>query len=441
MTKKMYEGAVEIVKVLQEAGHEALFSGGCVRDLLLDVEPNDYDIATSATPTDVENLFPDTLPIGKAFGVIQVRKYSYSFEVATFREEDGYIDGRRPTTIQYSTKLADSHRRDFTINAMYQDPITGTLFDYHGGKKDLEAKVLRFVGNARDRIREDKLRMMRALRFSVTLGFMIEPSQFEAIKELAPLVTTTSQERIQSEFVKMFKRNPHWSLHLLYASGILKMILPEIYFLKNIDQSPNYHPEGCVLNHTYNALMSAGGFPLDVKMAILLHDVGKSLTMSVGDDGMIHFYGHHEAGALIAERILQRLKFTRKFTDKVVWLVKNHMQPHFAPNMRKSKLKKLLASKWINELIRVHYSDCRGSRCNLETLEFIEKARESFTSDEISPAKLINGNDLKTLGIRPGPIYKEILKYIETLHLENGISSREEAIQKVREKYAKDSDC
>ncbi len=431
----MKKSAIEVIKHLQDHGYEAVFAGGCVRDHMMGRVPNDYDIATNARPQDVENIFGNTLPIGKSFGVIQVKHNNYTFEVATFRTDSELSDGRRPDSVEFSTMQEDAARRDFTINAMFYDPIKEYTYDFYGGTKDIEDRLIRFVGSPRTRIEEDKLRILRAVRFSLTLNFNMDPTTLHIITCYSELVKEVSAERIRDEINKMLTHSPSITLHMLNSAGLLEHILPEIKALEKVAQSPNHHPEGNAFAHIYKCLSIAPGLHLDVKWAILLHDVGKSKTMTVGDDGIIHFYKHHEVGAPIAEEILKRLKFSNKFIEKVVWLVRNHMKLHFAPNMKKSKLKRLLGEKWIDELIVLHYADKMGSNRNLDTINFISRAQKTIPIEEIKPEKLINGDDLISLGFKAGRIFKEILEYIEELQLEGELSTKEEALAVVKDKY------
>lgn len=434
----MRKSAIEVVMHLQDHGYEAVLAGGCVRDELLGEKPKDYDIATNARPQDVENIFGDTLPIGKAFGVIQVRCNDHKFEVATFRNDSARGDGRRPDCVRFSTMKEDADRRDFTINAMFYDPIADKLYDFHDGESDLERRTLRFVGDPKYRIYEDKLRMMRAIRFIVTKALKIDPAHWEAIKDNAGDIRIISWERIREEFNRMFNIYPDSTIYYMEASGLMKYILPEVSILRSIEQSPNYHPEGNALNHTYKALTVAGGMPLEVKWSILLHDIGKYNTQTIGDDGIYHFYGHHEVSANLATEILARFKFPNKFTKKVVWLVRNHMRPFLAPNMRDAKLKRLIGHEWIHELLAVHYADKMGSNKDKTTINFMSKTFKMFPPEEIRPPKLVTGNDLIGAGFKAGRIFKDILDYIEELQLEGIISTKEEALNKVKERWRHD---
>lgn len=420
--------ARKIIKTLQDAEFKAYLVGGCVRDMIMKRVPKDYDIATSATPDEIEGLFSETLPIGKAFGVMQVRMEGVSFEVATFRTDGEYSDGRRPDSVEFSTLHVDAGRRDFTINALYYDPETQELVDLFGGVSDIGRKLIRFVGFAILRINEDRLRMLRAVRLAVCLGFEMDTTCQRAIQLQAELILDVSPERTSCELDKMFTVNIEKSLQLLSSSGLLPFILPEVARLADIQQSPVYHPEGNVFIHTATVLGYLTDSSLEVKWAGLLHDVGKYNTTSVGQDGNIHAYGHHLAGATMTEEILTRLRYPVKFIDKVTWLVENHMRPSFAIEMRKSTLKRLLAEEWFDDLLELHRADSLGSNGNMDTYNFLLESRRTSPESARLPPPLITGQDLINLGFTPGPEFKRILRAVEDEQLEGRIVTNAEAV-------------
>ena len=423
--------ATKIVKILQDAGHEAVFAGGCVRDMLLEIEPHDFDIATSALPDQVESLFKNTKAVGKAFGVILVRLDKIDFEVATFRSDGNYSDGRRPDSVSFTTMENDSDRRDFTVNSMFLDPIKEHLFDFNWGERDIENKVIRFVGDEKTRIQEDNLRLLRAVRFAVKFDFNFDFFTFKNIKFHAHLVKNVSPERIREELVKMFLINkPRRMMELLMSTGLMEHILPEV---KEMDMSLHnlkFHPEGDVLEHTIIVMEKLVGRPLELQFAGLFHDIGKPSTM-VMKEGQPTNHGHAEVGAEIAEEIMLRLKFSNKEIELVKNLVGGHMKMNQVRHFKKSTIKRYLALPYIEDLISLAVADAQASTGDMSQVDFIRDKLEEWEPEEIKPVPILTGKDLIGLGIKPGPIFKEILNEIETLQLEGIIVSVAEAIYHV----------
>jgi poly(A) polymerase len=430
MGPPLRDTAAVIVRRLQSAGHSAYWVGGCVRDRLLGREPQDYDVATSALPAQIEALFARTIPVGRKFGVIIVLESGHEFQVATFRAESDYRDGRRPENVTFSNAQTDASRRDFTVNGLFFDPVTETLHDWVGGEKDLRAKLLRTIGSPTERFAEDYLRLLRAVRFAAQLDFQIEPETFAALKARAPQILAISAERIREELLKLF-RPPHAArgLELLRESGLLQQILPEISATITCDQSPDYHPEGTVYQHI---LLMLKQLPADaapsLPWAALLHDVAKPVTASRDPHGdAIHFYGHEKIGADMAETILQRLKFPRKQTDEISAAVLHHMQFKDVKDMRKSTLRRMLLRETFPLELELHRLDCLGSHRRLDHYEFLqEQARELEKQPEIRPS-LLTGDDLQTLGMKPGPEMGALLAEAREKQLSDELKTPAEA--------------
>jgi poly(A) polymerase len=429
--------ARSIVQRLQSAGFQALYAGGCVRDKLRGVEPHDYDIATDAKPEEVQRLFPRTVAVGAQFGVVCVMEEGAEFQVASFRADGLYIDGRHPETVVFSSPEVDAQRRDFTINGLFFDPIREKLIDYVGGQRDLEARLLRAIGNAADRFTEDRLRMLRAVRFAATLGFEIESATWAAVREHAAHILEVSAERIRDELVKIFTSPQRVrGLDLLNESGLLHQILPEMEALKGCEQPPQFHPEGDVWIHTRIML---GLLPEQVSVplvfSVLLHDIGKPKTYSVDETGRIRFSGHDKLGAEMTERIMTRLRFSRKEIDATVAAVARHMVFKDVPEMRVSKLKRFMASEHFDDELELHRVDCTSSHHDLSNYTFIQQKREEFAHEPLIPEPLIRGQDLIALGYEPGPAFKPILEAVQSRQLEGTLSTREEAIAWVKMEF------
>ncbi len=437
------EVSAGIIHRLQAEGFQALYVGGCVRDALLGVSPKDWDIATSATPEEVEALFEHTVPVGKSFGVMVVVEDGREYEVATFRKDGGYSDGRRPESVEYTDAREDALRRDFTINALMYDPVRRELLDFVGGQEDLKAGVVRAVGEPEQRFLEDHLRMLRAVRFAARTGFAIEPATFRAIRELAGLVTTVSAERIGAELLGMFTcRAPDAALVLLEESRLLRHVLPEVSAMLGMPQPPEFHPEGDVFEHTrlmlkmLGAELPAAPFEREVLgWAVLLHDVGKPLVISV--DGRIRFNCHDSKGAELATTILQRLKRPTKVIETVSDMIGRHMHFGNLSKMRLAKLRRFLREPAFPLHLTLHRYDCGSSHRIMENYEFGQRmlAEELAKPEELEP--ILKGADLIAMGFAPGPLFGKILEAVEDARLEGEISTPDQARLWVRNHYRK----
>ncbi len=437
MSSSLENSARAIVQRLQDAGHIALYAGGCVRDRLMGVEPHDYDIATDARPEQVQALFRRTVAVGAHFGVIVVLDGSFEFQVATFRNDGQYIDGRRPETVSFSTPEQDAERRDFTVNGLFFDPLAGRLIDHVGGQRDLDARLLRAIGQPADRFREDRLRMMRAVRFATTLGFDIDGATWRAVCENAPHIHEVSAERIREELMKtLLAPRRVRGFDLLDESGLLREILPEIEALKGCEQPPQFHPEGDVFKHTRIML---GLLPAEVTgplvLSVLFHDIGKPGTFSTDPDGRIRFSGHDRLGAEMTEGVMARLRFSRAEIDATVEAVANHMVFKDVQQMRVAKLKRFLARPHMDDELELHRVDCTSSHGMLDNYEFLKTKREEFASEPLIPPPLVTGRDLIALGMKPGPRFSEILEAVESRQLEKTLTTREEALEWVRAEF------
>ena len=438
--KKNFSGALEIVKTLGEKGHEAFFVGGCVRDALLGVECDEIDIATSATPEQIKRAFPKTVAVGESFGVVLVIKEDMKFEVATFRRESSYGDGRHPERVDYTkSPEEDVRRRDFTINGMLYDPLSGELFDYAGGLGDLERRLVRTIGDPRARFGEDRLRMMRAVRFASCLGFELDGAALSAIRDGAAAISVVSGERIREELVKILtRRNPGNGLRLLSSSGLLEHVLPEVERMRGVRQPPQFHPEGDVFEHTCLVMdmlhgNTGGRYSEELAVGALLHDVGKPPTYSESD--RIRFNGHDRVGARMSEGICRKLRFSKKQIRRISELILEHLKFKDVFNMRKSTLKRFLSLPYFEEHMQMHLADCMASHGQTDAYDFIREKMEEYGREEIKPPPLLNGRDLIGLGYSPGPVFSKILGRVEELQLENGLSSREEAVEFVLRSY------
>lgn len=430
-SNKMKSAAARIIERLRASGHEALLAGGCVRDILLGREPHDFDVATSARPDDVVLLFPRTIPVGAQFGVIIVMDGSIETEVATFRADGDYLDGRRPERVTYSNAEADALRRDFTINGLFFDPVENRVLDFVNGRADLASRVLRAIGDPRLRFAEDKLRLLRAVRFATTLDFAIDPATWGAVRERAADIHQVSAERIRMELIRILSHpNRVRGFDLLDESGLLAEILPEVAALKGCEQPPEFHPEGDVFVHTRIML---GLLPPEISselaLAVLFHDIGKPPTYTVDETGRIRFNGHEHVSARMSEVILRRLKFSNDEIEKVVVMVENHMAFKDVQQMRVAKLKRFIARPTFDEEMELHRVDCSSSHGMLDNHVFLNARREDFANEPLIPEPLINGGDLIARGWKPGPRFKEVLDQAQTLQLEGGLRDRDEALR------------
>jgi putative nucleotidyltransferase with HDIG domain len=465
--------AKKIVERLQQAGFAAFWVGGCVRDFLLGREPQDFDIATDAKPEQVEKLFHKTIPVGRKFGVMVVVEDEQQFQVATFRAEADYQDGRRPEKVVFANAEADALRRDFTVNGLFYDPLTEKIHDWVGGEKDLRAKIIRTIGKAEERFAEDHLRLLRAVRFAAQLGFEIEPRTFAAVKALAPKIKLISAERIRDELIKLFAppcavaslssrkggegrgeeaeileiQNPSprpsyrlggereksftaaRGLVLLRDSGLLEHILPELAATISCEQSPDYHPEGSVFEHIRLMLEKLPpSAPESLSWAVLFHDIAKPVTAERdAATGAIHFYGHEKIGAEMARAMLNRLRFPRRQIDDIVTCVRNHMQFKDVKQMRTATLRRLLLRKTFPLELELHRLDCLGSHGDLSHYEFLlEQAEELKKKPAIRPP-LLTGHDLIKLGMKPGPAMGALLAEVREKQLADELKTRREA--------------
>ncbi len=426
--------AERIVRTLRKAGCEAYFVGGCVRDMVLGVEPHDFDIATSARPADIRELFDNTLEVGAKFGVMMVRIEGDWFEVATFRSDLGYSDGRRPDGVTFTDAKQDVRRRDFTINGLLYDPVDDEIIDYVGGRADIEAGIVRCIGDPAKRFDEDKLRLLRAVRFAARLEYEIEQATFEAIRAAAATVTVVSPERMGTELLHIFTA-PHADrgLQLLDDSGLLEPVLPEVHAMKGVQQPEAFHPEGDVFEHTKIMLGLMDGPGPELALAVLLHDVGKPPTFTVTD--RIRFNRHDRKGAEMAGAICRRLRMPRTVTDTVTKLVGTHMRFMDVRNMRKSRLKRWLRKPWFEDALELHRLDCLASHRDLSTWEWVKEQHDALEPEQAHPPRLLTGHDLIEMGFEPGPRFGEILADIEDAQLEGTVGTREEAIEFVHRQY------
>ena len=427
----MKKAAIDIVKKLQESGYEALFAGGCVRDQLLDHIPGDYDIATNATPDQVIELFPRANTVGAHFGVALIKKDGFHFEIATFRTDGDYSDGRRPDSVSFSTAKEDASRRDFTVNGLFLDPVSGELIDYVNGQADLKAEVIRAIGEPEDRFSEDYLRMLRAIRFATVLGFEIEPATKRSIKSLSHQTAQIAPERIKQELNKIW-RSPHRQrgFDLLVETGLMKAVLPEILDLQGCEQPPQWHPEGDVFKHTRLML---GHLPDDASLplvlSVLFHDIAKPATYTYDEAAdRIRFNGHDKLGSEMAVTILKRLRYSNEVTDAVEAAVANHMKFKDVQKMRTATLKRFIAKDRFNDELELHRVDCAGSNQNFGNYDYVREKITEFESKPLMPKRFINGRDLIERSWKAGPGFGELLEKAFDMQLENKFQDREEAL-------------
>ena len=444
MTKR--EGAERVVERLRAEGYQAWFAGGCVRDLLLGREPKDFDVATNARPDVVLEMFPKTFAVGAHFGVVLVADElggcEFVTEVATFRNDGAYTDGRHPDAVRFSESAEeDVKRRDFTINGMLLDPlklretgdIDGAVLDFVGGRADLQAGRVRAIGDPRLRFAEDKLRMLRAVRFAARFGFAIEERTLAAMQSLANEIHQVSRERVRDELTRMLtESHARRAFELLNTTGLLQQVLPEVAKMRGVEQPPEFHPEGDVWVHT---LLLLEKLPPDATPALawgaLLHDVGKPATFRRAPD-RIRFDGHVEVGVRIAEEILRRLRFSLEETAQIVALIENHMRFGDVHKMKESTLKRFFRLPKFEEHLALHRMDVLSSFGNLDNYEFAKEKYEGLPEEQVRPQLLVTGRDLIEAGYRPGPQFKEMLALAEDAQLEGRIHSREEGMELVK---------
>jgi poly(A) polymerase len=430
----LLKGALAILKTLHDQGHEAYFAGGAVRDLLLEKSISEIDIATSASPQEIEQLFPKTIPVGKQFGVIVVVQDTNNYEVTTFRKEADYVDGRHPTRVSFTDARHDVERRDFTVNALFLNPFTEEVIDYLNGREDLERKLIRTVGPPQSRFQEDKLRLLRALRFACQLDFEIERQTYQQVKEHASQLTEVSWERIRDEVLKILTGpDPSRGLKLMSDSGILEVILPEIAAMQGVQQPPQFHPEGDVFVHTCLMFELSQERSETLALEILLHDVGKPPTFTVKE--RIRFDGHADLGAKMAEEICRRLRISNQQIEEVVDVVKDHLRFIHVQEMRESTLKRFLRKSNFSDHLELHRLDSLASHGKLSSYHFCQEKLEELSQEAMRPKPLINGHDLIGLGLEPGPLFSEIMSAIEDFQLEGKLSSKEETLDWVRKHY------
>ena len=448
--------AVEIVRTLRQRGHQAYLAGGCVRDLLLGREPTDYDVATDATPQQVMQIFPQTYAVGEQFGVVLVpdaagasstspgqaptrqgERGRGAVEVATFRSDVGYSDGRHPDEVRFTKDpRADVQRRDFTINGMMLDPATNNILDFVGGRDDLKAGVVRAIGDPERRFAEDKLRMLRAVRFAARFDYRIDPATLAAAQKLAPQIHQVSCERVREELSKMLTEGrARQAFELLDKTGLLRELLPEIAAMKGVEQPPQYHPEGDVFVHTMLLLEKLpSNASKTLAWGALLHDVGKPPTFRVAPD-RIRFDGHVEVGVKMASEICRRLRFSNRETDQILALVDNHMRFGDVQRMNASTLKRFLRLPDFDEHLELHRIDCLSSHGQLDAYEYAREQLRSMPPQAMRPTPLITGRDLIDAGYEPGPRFKEILAAVEDAQLEGRLATQAAAMEYVRSEF------
>jgi poly(A) polymerase len=433
--------AERICRTLGEAGHQAYLVGGCVRDIILGREPADYDVATDATPDRVQQLFPESLAVGAQFGVIIVTDGDAQVEVATFRSDVGYSDGRHPDRVEYTTSAKeDVRRRDFTANALLLDPQTNEVLDYVGGREDLRAGIIRAIGNPAERFREDKLRLIRAVRFAARFRYAIEAATFGAIIKLAPEVCEVSAERIRDELTKLLTEGAaRRAIELLDETRLLPELLPEVARMKGVEQPPQFHPEGDVWTHTLLMIeqLPAGCSPT-LAWGVLLHDVGKppTFTPPSGPDGRIRFDEHVEVGTRMAEDICRRLRFSNEDTEQIAALVANHLRFKDVEKMKLSTLKRFVRLNRFAEHLELHRLDCLSSHGSLDAYNFVCRFLAETPPEQVRPPRLLSGDDLIGMGFIPGPSFKAMLEAVEEAQLNGKIHTHEEAARFVQEEFA-----
>jgi poly(A) polymerase len=424
--------AVSIIGRLRQAGNVAYLTGGCVRDLLLGRSPKDFDVATSARPDELLRLFPGAGQVGAHFGVVLVREGDAQIEVATFRSDLEYHDGRHPEGVSFERDpRQDVLRRDFTINALLLNPESGEVLDFVDGRADLDAKLIRAIGDPELRFREDHLRMLRAVRFAARLGFEIEPETFAAIRRLAPAIQSVSAERVRDEIARVLTEGgARRGFELLDATGLLAEVLPEVAALKGVQQPPEFHPEGDVWTHTLIMLEGLGEPSITLALGVLLHDIGKPATFRVAE--RIRFDGHVEKGVEIAHSLLTRLRFSNDVIEGVEALIANHMKFMDVPRMRESTLKRFMRQRDFEEHMQLHRLDCLSSHGGLENYDFVRRKQQEVPPEQLKPAPLLTGRELIAAGYRPGPAFGVVLSEIEDAQLEGRISTAAEAMEMAR---------
>ena len=427
--------ARSICEILRQHGFTALFAGGCVRDRLLGRLPRDYDVATNAEPEQVRAMFPRNVPVGEAFGVVKVLQDDQEIDVVTFRSDGTYRDGRHPDSVAYAEPREDAARRDFTINALFSDPVTGEVLDFTGGLEDLNRRIIRCVGNPRQRFLEDRLRLLRAIRFAAGLGFNIDPDTWDALKNVTAEqgLQGVSAERIRDELDRMLTEGGARSaLERLAESGLLAVILPEVAALRGVPQPENFHPEGDVWEHTMRMLaLLPPDPPVELAWAVLLHDAGKPRTISFAD--RIRFHHHEKVGQSMVPLVGRRLRFPNRRTERITWLVGNHMRLAAVPDMREGRRRRFASEPDFPLLVKLARLDSLASHGDLAVIEWIRRYLDSLSASQPVPQPLITGKDLKQLGISPGPVYRDLLQTLHDRQMEGAFTTREEGLKLARQ--------
>ena len=420
----MKQSAFRIVQTLRDHGFAAFWAGGCVRDMLMNRPPGDYDIVTTASPEHVKSLFRRTIPVGEQFGICIVLLKGEKYEVAEFRNSP-------PGSSLDTIIREDARHRDFSINGMLYDPVEECVYDHVGGRQDIEAKLVRGVADPRERFLEDRLRMMRAVRFAASFDYTIETETFAAIREFAADIQIVSVERVREEFLKtLLSPSPAYGLQLLDQSMLLREILPEVAAMKGVQQPSEFHPEGDVFRHTLLMLQGMKRPSPELAMAVVLHDIGKPSTYTKTD--RIRFHEHAQRGAEMADDICLRLKCSTKSTERIVQLVQEHQRFLDVRHMKASTLKRFLRQDYFPELLELHRLDCLSSQRPLENYEFCRSKLQEFQQESIRPPRLVSGKDLVNLGLSPGPQFKQMLDAVEDAQLEGMVRTRAEALELLR---------
>jgi poly(A) polymerase len=437
--------ATDIVRRLAAAGHRTLWAGGCVRDRLMGRPAKDIDIVTAAPPAGIEAVFPDAKGVGRSFGVLIVVRGGHAFEIATFRRDEAYEDGRRPSSVSFCDERTDASRRDFTINGLFYDPLRDEVIDYVGGRADLERRLVRAIGDPARRFAEDHLRLLRAVRFCSTLEFQLDPATADAIRERAASIRRISAERIQTELTRLLTESPRAGrgLLLLRDVGLLREVLPEVAALEGVEQPPEFHPEGDVWTHTVLMLDAMRTPSADLAWAVLLHDVGKPPTarMGPGADGRPRwrFDEHDRAGAEIARRILERLRMPTRRIENVVQAVAGHMRFREVARMRRAKLRRLLASPTFEMELELHRLDCEASHRDVGNVEFLRRAQEEWRREPVLPPPLVNGRDVMALGVPEGPRTGRWVRWAYERQLESPGLTRDALLADVTERLRREN--
>ena len=428
-------GALRVVETLRQAGFQALLAGGCVRDLALGRVPKDWDVATDAGPEEVAALFEHTVPVGVQFGISVVVLDEGDYEVARFRRDGPYRDGRRPASIDPADAHADAQRRDFTINGLFYDPESNAILDYVGGQQDLDAKVIRAIGDPAARFAEDHLRLLRAVRFAARLGFAIEPATWDALCVRAECIASVSAERIRDELTLLLTEGGAVrGLSLLDESGLLKVVLPEVAAMRGVPQEAEFHPEGDVWTHVQLLFEYLDKPSAELAWSALLHDIGKPATMVRAE--RIRFHGHDAVGAKTAAAICGRLRMSNEARRVICTLVADHMRISHVRQMRLSTLVRLLREPHFPELLELHRADCLASHGKLDLYEFCQEQLAELKKEHLRPPALLTGNDLIALGFAPGPLFREILAAVEDAQLEGQLDSYQAALRFVQRKFS-----